>query len=71
VTEPERWVGEICEALGMPPASIDPDRLVPGPVFNGNRLRHAETISLRAPGPRAEATGMLRLADLLVRPLRR
>ena len=71
VAEPERIVDEICAALGIPASSIDPERLVPGPVFNGNRLRHAETIALRAPGPRAEAHGVLRIADVLVRPLRR
>ncbi|MEM9202361.1 MAG: sulfotransferase [Actinomycetota bacterium] len=71
VAEPERWVRTICDTLGVPAADIDPQQLVPGPVFNGNRLRHAETIALRAPGPRAEASGVMRLADLLVRPLRR
>jgi hypothetical protein len=66
VRRPGEVLGQIGARLGVDVAGVDPDHLVPGPVFQGNRMRTDEVVRVRPGGERPERCGAL--ASILVAP---
>jgi len=72
VSNPARWVGEICSAIGVPNTIGSYDALRTDRIFQGNRVRAERTIALKPPERKNRlGSGWDRLSRILQYPMRR
>jgi hypothetical protein len=54
VRDPRAVLTDLGRFLDLDVSDVDPDDLVVGPVFQGNRVRHLDRLSIRPASPRGE-----------------